>query len=1291
MSNLFKRWGPATALTIAGALIGTPGYSQTVDGTRDGSYPAALAVQTIDTNFGNNNTGSQTLANGSEVDNIHAQIVGTDLFIMVGGNLESNFNKLVLFFDSKTGGQNQITGAQQFVGNMNGLRFDAGFLADYALSVTCGNNPLEVYANYAPVTTSALATDFIGGGPGRTQSVNFSAVVSGAGTGDISVDNSNTAGVGSGTAATAGNPGAVSTGVEFRIPLSALGATVGGGDIKVHAHINNGGWSFLANQVLAGLPANTNNLGAPSGVNFNTIAGPQFVTVANGVVVITAPDIALSPTSLNFFNVGVAAPAATRTVDVINNGNALLMVTNVTSSNPRFLVSSAPFVVAPGGTHPVVVSFDPLAAVSSTGTIRFFSNDPVTPQATLAVSGNGVATGMVIVDGTRDALYGPALALQNNTTGFGDNLSELDGAYARIIGDRLYLLFTGNLETGGNRIVLFLDNSPKFHNSSFSAAAWPSIGNSDNLNNLLFEPSFSPEYMISLNTSGGQTFADFAEIGTANSFFLGSAGPNSQALTFPGGGTGQLAVNNTNAAGVNGTPNVALGNPGAVTTGFEFVIPLAEIAPGYSAATPLRLMAFISNNDYNFLSNQVLGGIGGGSPTANVVNIGAPAFQAFGDDLGAFPGTQFVTLQRGDETALDGEFVDLKGDFRNVTVETGGYLTAYGALGVNGGLLVKSGGDLDLSRDATTMVGTGNFALQGTGRIQLQNPAGLTTSGATGAVRNTGSRAFSPFASYSYTTDGTPGVTGNALPATVRELILKASLSRGTLSSGAVTLSQNVAVTEAVRCRQADLILDGHILRLTSDLTTGTALIENDGGAVIGNTGHMDCVLDPTFRSIGYRHYSAPVSGMNVGQLTANGFTPIVDPAYNSLTPPTYTWATFPNVFFFDETKATTDFVAGYQSPASLTSPLNVGAGYAVRLSSLPELSFKGSFTTDDQIVPLTRTGNDPNNSGWSLIGNPFPSPMDWDDVTIPAGMSGQVSVLTPVASPSGNGGVYLTRIGGIGTLPIGWVPAAQGMFVRRTAPGSGTFTLEQNARMTTLAGPTIHYRAAPDARPVVRLAVEGTGTLEGVADVAIVYFQDGATAAQDDRFDATRVAASLGDVPTLSTRLADGTLAQIDGRPLLTRDVEVPLAVSVTVTGTYVLNAREIRNFAGDQPVLLVDALTNTVQDLRTTPTYRCTLTAGATAARFSLRFGAGEAAHTVASALLSVYPNPSTGTVAVEWAGNEPLIGTVTLTDLLGRVVRERPAGGMRLTLANLPKGVYSLRVLSTEGPLTRRIVVE
>ena len=405
-------------------------------------------------------------------------------------------------------------------------------------------------------------------------------------------------------------------------------------------------------------------------------------------------------------------------------------------------------------------------------------------------------------------------------------------------------------------------------------------------------------------------------------------------------------------------------------------------------------------------------------------------------------------------------------------------------------------------------------------------------------------------------------------------------------------------------------------------------------------------------------------------------------------------------MFTFNETLVTSaaDFDAAYRSPNGLADPMNPGIGFSIRSGAGVKFIFRGAFQNSNRTVAVTRTGTDPLESGWNLLANPFPAPIDWDLVTIPAGMSGQISVQQPQYSPMGNGGTYLTAINGVGTgtLANEIIPAMQGFFMRRTTAGTGSFTFNQNARVTTFDPSTIHLRTAANQRPLVRLAVEGTGPLAAVADEAVVYFEAGATPNADDRFDALRVGPSSGIWPTLSTRLANGALAQIDGRPLTGGVVTIPLDVRVGVAGSYVLHARQLFNISGSQPVQLVDALTGTVQDLRTNPTYAFTMQPSATGPRFSLRFGAGTvtsvAAEAATGALLTVWPNPSAGTVNVAWAGAEALTGAVTLTDLLGRTVRTvTVAGTEQVTLTGLPKGVYSLRVPTAAGALTRRVVVE
>jgi hypothetical protein len=92
----------------------------------------------------------------------------------------------------------------------------------------------------------------------------------------MAINNSNTAGVNSGSGAATGTPGSVLTGIEFSLPLSVLGNPAA--EIRIAAFIGDSRYNNVSNQ-LAGTGVLRGNLGSPGSINLANIAGNQFVTV----------------------------------------------------------------------------------------------------------------------------------------------------------------------------------------------------------------------------------------------------------------------------------------------------------------------------------------------------------------------------------------------------------------------------------------------------------------------------------------------------------------------------------------------------------------------------------------------------------------------------------------------------------------------------------------------------------------------------------------------------------------------------------------------------------------------------------------------------------------------------------------------------------------------------------------------------------------------------------------------------------------------------------------------------
>ncbi|RZL13334.1 MAG: hypothetical protein EOO62_08420, partial [Hymenobacter sp.] len=173
------------------------------------------------------------------------------------------------------------------------------------------------------------------------------------------------------------------------------------------------------------------------------------------------------------------------------------------------------------------------------------------------------------------------------------------------------------------------------------------------------------------------------------------------------------------------------------------------------------------------------------------------------------------------------------GTYNSITVQNGGVATLSGATTVSGAVVVQEGGTLNTN--CQTLTGSGSFTLEAGGTLGICDAAGIAASGSTGAVQVTGSRSFSPDASYVYNGSAAQS-TGSGLPSQVRSLT--------TTNASDVTLSAPVSVAQTLTVGGAgNLQLNGQALTLLSS-RAGTALVVNSGsGAVLGNTATMQRYL----------------------------------------------------------------------------------------------------------------------------------------------------------------------------------------------------------------------------------------------------------------------------------------------------------------------------------------------------------------------------------------------------------------------------------------------------------------
>ncbi|QIX60181.1 DUF4394 domain-containing protein [Hymenobacter sp. BT18] len=492
-----------------------------------------------------------------------------------------------------------------------------------------------------------------------------------------------------------------------------------------------------------------------------------------------------------------------------------------------------------------------------------------------------------------------------------------------------------------------------------------------------------------------------------------------------------------------------------------------------------------------------------------------------------------------------------------------------------------------------------------------------------------------------------------------------------------------------------NLTSNGNLTLLSND--AGTAHVVNSGGAVSG-AATVQRTITSSNNGLGYRHYASPVTGTTVADLATSGFVPVVNPGYNSsLTPGSV--QPYPTVFAYDESRlasspatALAPFSKGWLSPASLGSTLEPGRGYSVNLPGTAQVDFVGTLNNGTLAqTGLTRSTTDVGSSGWHLLGNPYPSPIDWSALyqSGAAGLDGAVYIF---ASSGQYSGTYSSFVNGV---PFGGqnIAVGQGFFVRVTTPGTtGSLTFSNDARLTSYASPAFQ-RGTAEQRPLVQLELLG----QNQADAAYAYWEQGATAGFDAKFDAVKFPVRSG----LSLALLAGTEEMsISGLPSLDAATTTELALTVRVprAGTYTLHAAQLLNLPAGVKAYLRDAQTGQLTDLSAQPRYAFSTTAdGLQAPRFTLVLSAGSVLATAPAALreqVALYPNPARDAVSVLLPASlrQQSLEALVVNSLGQTVRRQALTGNQRsLSLQGLTPGVYTVQLRTAQGLIAKRLVVQ
>ncbi|OYT11372.1 MAG: hypothetical protein B6I19_11590, partial [Bacteroidetes bacterium 4572_114] len=265
----------------------------------------------------------------------------------------------------------------------------------------------------------------------------------------------------------------------------------------------------------------------------------------------------------------------------------------------------------------------------------------------------------------------------------------------------------------------------------------------------------------------------------------------------------------------------------------------------------------------------------------------------------------------------------------------------------------------------------------------------------------------------------------------------------------------------------------------------------------------------------------------------------------------------FVNFYFWDEIINTwiNSKANGGAWNDDFDSQFKEGKGYMASYKIAATKSFigvpgTGTYISGQNDMPaITYTSEQGN--GWNLLGNPYPSAINWDSITKSENINGSVYVR------DGANGQYVNWNGLAGSLSDGEIPPGQGFFVKAEATGQ-SITIENADRLHSNSN---FYKDKNGNETENLLSIKVTGN--GYTDKTYIHFRWDATNGYDIKYDAYKIF-GIREAPQLYSIIGDEMNASINTLAFNTNSFDVPLHFKNGGAGSYTILSEGIESFTG-------------------------------------------------------------------------------------------------------------------------------
>ena len=363
----------------------------------------------------------------------------------------------------------------------------------------------------------------------------------------------------------------------------------------------------------------------------------------------------------------------------------------------------------------------------------------------------------------------------------------------------------------------------------------------------------------------------------------------------------------------------------------------------------------------------------------------------------------------------------------------------------------------------------------------------------------------------------------------------------------------------------------------------------------------------------------------------------------------------------------------------STTDPLTVTKGFfawsASSISSPQDVTFEGTLNTGNQTVAnLSYNAGSGKGDGWCLIGNPYPSTLEWTSSWTKSNIDATIYIYDGTQYKTWN---YNT---GVGSMGNGNIPSTQGFWVKANAANPSISIPNSDRKHSSQS-----FYKDSEIPDMLNITITGNA----YTDEMSVGVLSEATEEFDSEYDAYKLF-GIEDAPQLYSynndiKYAVNLFSEIEGSK------SIPLGLKTGIATDYTLTVAGLDNFDPSIEVYLEDKASGEMINLRETTSYIFYSENGLDESRFILHFNpefAGVNSPEMNN-LVSIYSFDKK--IFINYQMDTK--GDVAVYDLMGKeIISENliPGELNELSISN-EQGYYIVKVVSEKTAKTAKVFID